>query len=212
MCIFGGGGGAPQDNSAAIARRDEEARQARITAGRAAVDQSFAGFNDDYYDQYRDAYTANYEPQLADQYRRAYERAVLGLAGSGNLNSSQGATVLSDLTREQERQRGTIRNNAISAANDLRGRVETTRGNLYDQNRAAADPSSAAALAQAQAETLMAPQNFSPLADVFASLLNNAGTVVALESRGAPGFRTGWFNTGTQPAYGSRGSSRNVGG
>lgn len=211
MCMFGGGGGPPPDNSAEIARRDEEARQARITAGRTSIDQSLAGFNDDYYNRYRDTYVANYQPQLEEQYRRAYERATLGLAGSGNLNSSQGANVLADLTREYKRQGGVISNNAVDAANALRGKVETTRGNLYDQNRAAADPSSAAALAQAQAETLQAPQSFSPLADVFANLLNSAGTVVALESRGAPGFRTGWFSSGTTPAYRSASSGRNVG-
>lgn len=211
MCIFGGGGGS-QDNSAEIARRDEEARQARITAGQTAIDQSFAGFNDDYYDQYGDAYTANYQPQLAQQYRSAYERAVLGLAGSGNLTSSQGANVLGDLAAEYKRQQNTLANNATGAINDLRSSVETARSGLYDQNRAAADPSSAASLAAAQAETLAAPQVYSELGDVFGNLINNAGTVLALESQGKSGFRTGFFSTGSQPAYSSSGSSRIVGG
>lgn len=210
MCIFGGGS-APPDNSAAIARQEEAARQARINEGRTAIDTSFAGFNDDYYDQYRDAYSANYTPQLAQQYRRAYEKAVLGLAGSGNLNSSQGARVLSDLTGEYRRQGNVLNDNAVGAVNSLRGRVETARSDLYNQNRAAADPSTSAAIAQTQAETLQAPQPFTPLGDIFSSLINNAGTVLALESRGNPGFRTGWFDVGARPAYSSGGSGRVVG-
>lgn len=211
MCLSGlFGGSQPQDNSAAIARQQEEARQARINAGRTSIDETFGGFNDDYYNQYRDAYTANYEPQLTDQYRRAYERATLGLAGSGNLNSSAGAGVLGDLARELARQRTQMANNAQGAANDLRGRVESTRGQLYDQNRASADPSATATLATTQAESLRAPQVFSPLANVFADLINNAGSALSLEARGYPGLRTGFFNNGTTPAYSRAGSGRIV--
>ena len=205
------GGSQPADNSGEIARQQEAARQARINAGRASIDETFSGFNDDYYNQYRDAYTANYEPQLEDQYRRAYERATLGLAGSGNLNSSAGAGVLADLTRELARQRTQVANNAQSAVNDLRGRVEQSRQSLYDQNRASADPSATATLAGAQAESLRAPQTFSPLGNVFADLLNNAGTVLSLEARSYPGLRTGLFNNRTTPAYSTQGSGYNVG-
>jgi len=54
MCL---GGDVPKDNSAEIARTAEAARQGRIGEGRSAIDQSFSGFDDNFFTGYQNDYT-----------------------------------------------------------------------------------------------------------------------------------------------------------
>lgn len=201
MCV---GGKAPKDNSAEIARQQEEARQQRIRDGQSAIDTNFAQFNDPYFDNYRQEYMAYYQPQLDRQFQDAKRKAVLGLHRTGNLSSSAGAGKLGELTRAYNDNRTMLANNALSAVNDLRGRIEESRNNLYSQNRSAADPSAAASQAAAQAGYLGAPPTFSPLGQLFGNFTNMAMTGLAAERAGYPGFNTGLFN--------NSGSGRVVGG
>lgn len=193
MCI---GGKAPKDNSAEIARQQEEARQQRIREGQAQIDQKFSQFNDPYFDQYQQDYLGYYTPQLDRQYQDAKRKSVLGLHRTGNLSSSAGAGKLGDLTRAYSDNRTLLANNALSAVNDLRGRIESTRNDLYSQNRASADPSAAASQAATQVGFLGAPPSFSPLGDIFGNLVSTVSTGLAAERAGYPGFNTGLFSSG----------------
>lgn len=207
MCI--GGGAPPRDDSAERARREEEARNARIRDGETSINKAFEGFNDDYFNQYTDAYQNNYAPQLDEQYIKAKQKTTFGLSRTGNLQTSAGANRLGDLFQAYSDRKGEIADQALAAANDLRTRVEQNRSDLYTLNRGAADPAQATSMAAARAGVLQSPQTFSPLGDAFSSFVNNAGMGLALEARGFPGLRTGLFN---QPSAGSatRGSGRVV--
>src|SRR3546814_8372533 len=137
---------------------------------------------------------AYYQPQLDRQYQNARRKSVLGLHRTGNLSSSAGAGKLGDLTRAYNDNRTLLANNALSAVNDLRGRIEASRNDLYGQNRAAADPSAAASQAAAQVGFLGTPPAFSPLGQLFGNFTNMATTGLAAERAGYPGFNTGLFN------------------
>lgn len=193
MCMFGGG--APKDDSAERARQEEAARQARIMAGQEAIDQQFAGFNDSYFDKYKGDYTGFYAPQLDEQYADAKKKATLKLASSGGLQTSAGASQLAGLFKGYNDQKSALAGKAIDAANELRGKVDANKTELYQLNRSAADPAQATALATQRAGGIQ-PQSFSPLGNVFADLVSNVGTGIALESRGYPGLGTGFFSTG----------------
>lgn len=183
----------PKDDSAERARAEEAARQARIAEGQKNIDNTFAQFNDPYFDKISGDYTGYYAPQLDEQYAKAREKTTLGLARTGNLNASSGAERIGDLAQAYGREQAALSERALQAANELRTKVEENRSDLYGLNRGAADPGQALSLAAGRAGTLSAPQAFSPLADVFGGLVNQGAIGLALESKGYPGLRTGLF-------------------
>lgn len=192
MCF--GGSKPPKDNSAELARREETARQAKIKAGQGEIDSRFASaFDPGYYDKYQADYTNAYVPDLESQYAKARKQLTLNLARTGNLTSSAGAEKFSDLLGVFGKQKGMIADRAMTAANDLRGRVDATKSDLYNFNSSALDPSAVATRAQASLAGLQGAPTYSPLGSVFADFLQNANTGLALESKGYPGFKTGLF-------------------
>ena len=146
MCFFSAPAPA-QDNSAQIAAEREAKRQQDIAAGRSRIDEAFGQFNDPYYQGVEKSYLDYYNPQVDSQYEDAQRKLKLNLARTGNLNSGSGARQLGDLTRAYTDQRTAISGQAIDQANKQRGTVEQTKGELYNQNTAAADPAAAAASA-----------------------------------------------------------------
>ena len=173
---------AKKDNSAEIARQEEAKRQARIAQGQQGIDQAFAGFNDDFYNKYQTDYTSYYDPQLNDQYTDAVKRLTLQLAQTGNLTGSTGATQLADLKKYYDTQKLSLTNQAMDATNTLRGNIDQRKSQLYADNRAAADPGSAASAAASAAQYLQPTAPTSPLANVFADFFSNIGNVAALKS------------------------------
>jgi len=172
----------PKDNSAAIARKEEEARQARIAEGQTGIDQAFTGFNDDFYNKYNSDYTGYYAPQLDDQYGDAVKRLTLQLAQSGNLTGSVGAKQLSDLQKNYDTQKMAITNQGQSAVQALRGNIDQRKSQLYADNRSAADPGAASAAASSAAVALQPGAPSSPLANVFGDFFNNLGNVAAISN------------------------------
>lgn len=190
----------PKDDSAKLARAEEEARQARIRAGESNIDAAFStAFSPQYYTGFQEAYEGAALPDLTGQLRKAREKLTLALSRTGNLTSSAGARAFGDLEERNKTERAAITDRAMTAVNDLKSRVESERSNLYNLNRASADPSKAATMAAAALQPLQGGPQVSPLGDVFASLLNSANTGLAMESTGRyPGLKTGLFNaTGT---------------
>lgn len=194
-----------KDNSAEIARQEEAARQARIQQGQQGIDQAFAGFDDPFYQGYQNQYSSYYAPQLDDQYSQAVKRLTLQLAQTGNLTGSAGAEQLSNLKKNYDTQKLSISNQAIDAANQLRSNIDNKKSQLYADNRAAADPSSAAAAAASAAQFLQPTAPSSPLADVFGSFFQNLGNVAALNNA-----RRLTEGTGVQSFGGSGGRSGSV--
>lgn len=184
----------PKDNSAEIARREEAARQARITAGQGKIDQQFSGFNDDFYNNYQNQYSDYYNPQLNDQYSDAVKRLTLQLAQTGNLTGTVGVNQLADLKKYYDTQKMSITNKALEATNALRSNVSNKKSQLYTDNRSAADPGNAASAAASAATALQPTTPSSPLANVFSDFFGNLGNVYALQNaqklRGSNGVTT----------------------
>lgn len=191
----------PRDNSAEIARQQEAARQGRITQGQQGIDSAFAGFNDDFYNNYNTQYADYYNPQLDDQYKDAVKRLTLQLAQTGNLTGSVGANQLADLQKYYDTQKLAITNRGTEATNQLRSSIDAKKSQLYSDNRAAADPGAASAAATSAVQFLQPAAPSSPLAAVFGDFFSNLGNVAALNN--ARTYRQG---TGVQ-SYGKQGNS-----
>lgn len=192
MCFFDSK--PPQDNSAELARQKEQQRLAKIAEGRTAIDKQFLPFDDQYFSNIADQYNSFYSPQLEDQYADARRKSVLGLARTGNLNSSAGARSLGDLEETFQKNRTLIGDRALGASSQARSDVENARSSLYAQNRSAASPADAATSALARAGALSTAPQYNPLGNVFADAINNAATGIMAERNGFRGFNTGLFS------------------
>lgn len=189
---------APKDNSAELARQQEAARQARVNEGQQGIDTAFAGFDDPFYEGYTNQYTGYYNPQLEDQYSDAVKRLTLSLAQSGNLTGSAGAKQLGDLQKYYDTQKTALVNRANTATQELRGNIDTRKSQLYADNRAAADPGSAAAAAASAASALQPSAPSSPLANVFGDFFSNLGNAAAISNARAYGQGSGVQQFGKQ--------------
>ena len=195
---------APKDNSAEIAAQEEAARQKRIATGQASIDDAFAGFNDDFYNQYQNDYSGYYTPQLSDQYADSAKKLKLQLAQTGNLTGSVGANQLADLEEYYNNQQLAITGQSQDAVNQLRSNIDSSKSQLYADNRAAADPSNASAAAASAAASLQPSAPSSPLANVFSDFFSNLGNTAAISN--AQGYSQG---PGVQ-SYGGTGGGSSV--
>lgn len=195
MC-FGGGAG----DASAQARMAEEARQARVRAGTDTINQTFAKFDEPYFQGITKASNDYYLPQVDQQYNEARNKLVLALGGRGILNSSEGAKQLAKANEDYNRKRTAYSDKGVNMANDYRGKVEQNRGELINQLSASADPAAAAASATSRADMLSAPPTFSPIGDLFSNLAQYGATGLMAERAGYPGFKTGLFSSGANSA------------
>lgn len=163
-----------EDPQAAMDMR-EAIRQRDVGLGKIGIDKAFSKFGDDYYNDYRGDYTGFYIPQVDKQYSKAQDKLSAQLAGRGVLESSVGANSLADLFGDYSDAKTNISNEALDASNKLRGQVESAKSNMYSLNEASADPQAVNAQAVGQATALVAPPQYSPIGDIFASALSSFG-------------------------------------
>lgn len=197
---FMGGGKNSGSKQADQARRDEQERQARIREGTGKIDNIFGQFDDNFYDDRRDAYLNYATPQLDDQYGDAQRELTFSLARSGLLDSSARGEKTGELQKLYDLNRQQITDQALSSANEARNAVENARSDLVGQLNATGDAQGIANSALARASALSKPAAYSPLTQLFASFTQGIGQQAALEranyySGGAvkPKYSTGLF-------------------
>lgn len=163
-------------------------RQGDVALGRVGIDKAFDRFGDEYYADFRDAYTQNYTPELDRQFKAASGKTTASLADRGMLESSVGINQFANLRRDRDTAASGIAADAVDASNKLKGQVENSKSNLYSLNQASADPQAASAQAIGAATSLVAPPTYSPLGQVFASALSNLSNYQAAKAN-SPGQR-----------------------
>jgi len=181
MC-FGGNKGVKEAREArAATERAERKRQRAIKLGQRRIEESFEQFNPAFFDTFRQANVNNFVPQLDDQFAQAQDQLTAALAGRGLLDSSVGASRLSDLTGRFNDERTAIDNRALDASQNFRSQIERQKTDLFSLNQASADPQGIAARARGESTALVAPQSFSPLGQVFASALQPLSAFVSAD-------------------------------
>ena len=191
MC-FGGGGG---DGGAAEQRRQEEMRQQRVREGRDKIDETFAQFDQPFFDARRQSYIDYASPQLEDQFKDASRDLLLALTRSGLQNSSARARRFADLQKQYDTNARGIANKALDFENRARSSVESAKSDLYSQNQNLADPAMVAQNAMNRATTLTQMPSYNPLLALFEGVTAGIATQADLERRGLARKDTGLFST-----------------
>ena len=126
------------------------------------------GFDDAFYNKYKQSVLDYYMPQVDKQYSDAKKQATYGLARSGNLLSSAANTLTADLATQNDVNTAGVRNQADTAAGDLRSQVNTEEQKATSQLYATEDPEVASqqSLAAVRDISLQQPQ-MSPLSALF---------------------------------------------
>ena len=195
---MGGGGG--DNGEAKRARKDEEARQARIRSGTARIDRVFdKQFTPDFYTGQEAAYKDYALPQLDKQHTEAGEQLGFDLARRGVLNSSMRADKEADLGQLYDLNRQNVTDKAREFGTKARSSVEDARNDLILTLQSTADASGAAKGALSRASALSRPPAYSPLEDAFLSFTQGLSTQAGLERAAAAGspykprYNTGLF-------------------
>ena len=136
------------------------------------INAAFAGYTPEFYQQRAQDYTANYMPQLADQYQGIKGSMISGLADRGQLRSSYAQSSANALEKSINAARQNVVDESQNAARSLQSNVEQQRSNLVSQLNATADPSETARAALVTANQFSAPSTFKPIGDMFTQFAN----------------------------------------
>ena len=128
------------------------------------------GIDQTFYDNFKNAITGYYRPEVDLQYGEAQSANLFDLARRGLLKSSQAVDNASELVREKALADAQVTANAENQTAGLRTDMSRAQQNALGLLQATEDPTTAAnsALTEVNAITSRAPQ-FSPLGDLFSA-------------------------------------------
>lgn len=130
--------------------------------------ETTGGFDDAFYNKYKQAVLDYYMPQVSKQYKDAGDELTYRLARSGNITSSAGNTATSDLAEQNTLNQANVRNQADTAAGDLRTQVASEEAKATSQLYATEDPEVAANTALSSVRDISLKQpDLSPLSAIF---------------------------------------------
>jgi len=141
--------------------------------------QRSGGFDDNFFNQFRDAMTSYYMPQVQEQYGEAKDKTTYGLARAGTLRSSAAIDEQAKLAKQNTLREGEVRTKADEAVGGLRDRLATERSKAESQLYATEDPNVAANQALAAVENISAEKpTLTPLGALFdIASIGGAGAV-----------------------------------
>lgn len=209
MCLGGAGGG----GAGKLQKRQEQLeqeRQDRIRAGNKLIEDQFSRFDDNFFGDFRNRFLGFFEPQLAAQFNDARGGATAALVDRGILESTEGIRALTKLQEKDALERTNLSNRATDEVNKLKAGVEQEKGNLFALNETAADPERIAPLATGGAAAFAAPAAFTPVENIFGSLLNSVAAFQAARNNAVAPSSRPIFSTGSGISSSSSGSGRIV--
>jgi hypothetical protein len=138
------------------------------------------GFDDAYYEKYRQDYLNLYQPDEARQYNEAQRDLGYNLARSGLTRSSAAADKQGELSYNDQLQTAKIVGDASNAENDLRTTVQNEKQSVINQLYSTEDPTLAANLAQSGASAInLRTPTMTPGAQLFGPALTAVASGVA---------------------------------
>lgn len=197
-------------------------RSKLLGEGSSAIDQAFSGFNDDYFNSFKNAYMSKVSDQVNQQKVEAQKQLAFGLARQGILDSQASANkqgllaetegrTLADATSDATNQANTLRSNVANAKAGLLGQVQASES--IGSPIAAQDEGGVQQALQTQKSVISGVTNqagdvisslkgvptVSPLANIFASVVGSAGSFN--QGLNANAFSSG-FNSGRSGSLG----------
>jgi hypothetical protein len=196
--LFGGNGAASAaQQQANLLEQQQQYRANQQKKDIGAVDTAFQPFDNNYYKGFTNAYENNLNPQLDFQYHRAGDQLAAGLAGTDQDQGSTGARKTADLYQTYAGARGNIANSAYDATNQLRSTVDNAKTGLYGLAQSAINPLTMSEQAQGAAGSIVAPQAYPTIGNVFSDVLGSGATAMKANSRSMnPSGPSNWFADG----------------
>lgn len=102
-------------------------RGARVRGARDTINNSYSGFDDAYFDDFRQEYIGANRPQIDRAYRDTVRSSRLDLADRGNLNSTAAAMFFGDLARTKAQKEAELANAAEASTRGFRNAIDTQR-------------------------------------------------------------------------------------
>lgn len=156
---------------AEAARVREEARQARIKTGQTNIDNTFAGFDDNFYSGRKSAFLDFYQPQIEDQFGDAQKQLTYGLARNGILNSTMAADASGKLSKDYATNWASIVSKADADVNALKSNVANEKSALTAQLNATADADRVTNDALGRTQQMFETRpDYNPLGDIFSGV------------------------------------------
>lgn len=134
--------------------------------------QSFQGFQPDFYRQYANSYLNYALPQVNQQYADAYRQQQFSSANRGLKGSSSDVQQRNRLSTSLGTNRQQVVNQAQQQENMMKLAVNQARENALSTLYQTASPQLAAQSATNYASALQAPSAFAPLANMFENFIN----------------------------------------
>lgn len=159
---------------AAEARRKENERKARLEQGKGSIDALFAGggFDEPFYDKYKQASLGYTLPQLQDQYQKQREQTTYDLARAGLLRSTAAGQAQADIEGQKLAQEAGLRSQADQEVANLRKNISGQQQAALSQLYATEDPDVAANTAiQSVQQAQLSTPNLQPLGELFRPLV-----------------------------------------
>lgn len=176
-----------QQQAADEARAKESARSQRLETGvntimkafdaNKTADGAFGGFDDNYYNKYRQAQLDYYMPELDKQFQQAQDDLTFAHARAGTLNSTMANKNVTDLLQQNDLNKANIISKADNATGQLRQSVQAQKQSLLNQLYSTENPDIAANLATNSVRTLQnATPSFDSIGDLFKNMAVGIGT------------------------------------
>jgi hypothetical protein len=159
------------------ARQKEAERKARLEQGKQGIDAIFAGggFDDAFYNKYRDASLGYSLPELENQYTKQKEQTTYDLARAGLLRSTAAGTAQADIESQKANREAALRSSADQQVADLRKNISGQQSAALSQLYATEDPNVAANTAiQSVQQAQLSTPNLQPLGELFRPLVIGA--------------------------------------
>ena len=161
--------------------KEREARkQSNIAQGRNTIDQGFAGFDDNFYNQYKQDYMDTYNPQLLDQYNETNVNLRNSLKNNDLYNSNFAIGQLDSLKGiyDTEKARVEGQNGELGdLANSYKNTINAEKNNLYDYNQNTQtifDPTDISGTVSNKVNQFKNYSFDTPLADTFGSFYQDS--------------------------------------
>ena len=137
-----------------------------------ATGETTGGFDDEFYDKFKQSILDYYMPQVEDQYGKAKDQTTYGLARAGTLQSSAATDEAARLAKENDLNRANVVSQADTGAAGLRQRVAQEQAKAESTLYATEDPDVATNQALAAVKDVSVAQpELSPLGQIFQTAL-----------------------------------------
>jgi len=137
-----------------------------------ATGETSGGFDDAFYDKFKQSILDYYMPQVEDQYGKAKDQTTYGLARAGTLQSSAATDEAARLAKENELNRANVVSQADTGAAGLKSRVAQEQAKAESTLYATENPDVATNQALAAVKDVSVAQpELTPLGQIFQTAL-----------------------------------------